>query len=158
VEPFPAVSLPSKIITKGILFFLTHSCNFNNSICNNSFSVLNIFLGILDFSSSTKTINLPDAGNAVSVALAYDPTNLSIYLNGTRELNQGEDHGFIFDENSVLDIVKFGSTITSQVARNYIKSFAIFRRKLDDANLEAITSGNPLKQIKPSSENIFYGL
>ena len=55
VEPLPAVSLPSNTTATGTLFFLTHSCSFNNSICNISFSVLNTFLGILDFSCSTSS-------------------------------------------------------------------------------------------------------
>lgn len=107
------------------------------------------FDNVSPFISDQKEIDLQNEGETISIALTYDDDNSVVYINGEQKYTA---HGYNFGETNPFDSIVFSEGDT------YIKSFAIFRRKLDADNLQAITSGNAIKQIKPFLPIIFYGL
>lgn len=106
--------------------------------------------------SEAKEIFIPESGDTVSLAFSYDPNSITIYTNRTEALNESSNSYFIY--SGIFDKIEIGRFFSNNASNAYIKSFAIFRRKLSDDNLRNVTTGDPLKELKPFTLTYLFGL
>ena len=114
------------------------------------------FRNFIEGDLEPKEIFIPESGDTVSLAFSYDPNSITIYINETEALNVSPNSYFIY--SGIFDKIEIGRFFSNNASNAYIKSFAIFRRKLSDDNLQNVTTGDALKELKPFTLTYLFGL
>ena len=114
------------------------------------------FRNFIEGDLEPKEIFIPESGDTVSLAFSYDPNSITIYTNRTEALNESSNSYFIY--SGIFDKIEIGRFFSNNASNAYIKSFAIFRRKLSDDNLQNVTTGDALKELKPFTLTYLFGL